>query len=174
MVGQEKGGAESIRGLAGRYLTFALSKEAYGVQILKVQEIIGVMHITRVPGSGPAVRGVLNLRGKVIPVIDLRLKFGLKEAPYTDRTCIIVSEVRRGDSTHAVGVIVDSVLEVVNYSVEQLEPPPHYGNDIRTNFVLGIGRSSSNEVAVLVDIDAALAATPLPNNTSTTEPRAQA
>lgn len=148
--------SEGIARLAGKYLTFALSDEKYGLDILKVQEIIGVLHITSVPRSASYLKGVINLRGKIIPVVDLRLKFGMPEAPYNEKTCIIVVNANLSGRTLHVGVVVDTVLEVINFQAGQIEPPPEYGVAIDANFVLGMGRTADNSIIVLIDIEKAL------------------
>ena len=142
--------------LAGKYLTFALSKEKYGIEILKVQEIIGVTHITRVPKSDSFIKGVINLRGTIIPVIDLRLRFRMKEIPYDDKTCIIVVNISRGDSKVAVGIIVDTVLEVTTLDGSMIEAAPDYGASLDTKFILGMGRKDANDLLILIDIDRVL------------------
>ncbi len=136
--------------LGGKYLTFKLGEEEYGVQILKVREIIGLMDITKVPQMPGYVKGVINLRGKVIPVIDLRSKFNLPEVEYTDQTCIIVIDVGG-----MVGTIVDNVQEVADISGEQIEPPPPLGSDVDSAFILGLAKSKDN-VKILLDIDKVL------------------
>lgn len=140
---------------AGKYLTFHLAEEGYGVEILKVHEIIGLMNITRVPRAPSFVRGVINLRGKVIPVIDLRLKFGMSGREFTARTCIIVVEIEIGKSKTTMGIIVDEVSEVVNVSVDQIEPPPSFGVAVDTDFILGMGKIA-DRVLILLDIDKVL------------------
>jgi purine-binding chemotaxis protein CheW len=137
-------------GLSGKYLTFKLGEEEYGVQILKVREIIGLMDITKVPQMPVYVKGVINLRGKVIPVIDLRSKFSLPEIGYTDQTCIIVIDVGG-----MVGTIVDSVQEVADISGADIEPPPPLGSDVDSEFILGLAKSKEN-VKILLDIDRVL------------------
>jgi len=139
------------RAQAGKYLTFVLAKETYGLEILKVREIIGVMDITAVPRTAEHVKGVINLRGKVIPVIDLRLKFGMPEAEHTDETCIIVVHV--GDVE--VGVLVDRVSEVLDIDGEDIEDPPSFGADVDSGFILGMGKAGG-KVTILVDIGRAL------------------
>ena len=146
--------------LAGKYLTFSLSNESYGVHILKVQEIIGVMNITHVPASPEYLKGVINLRGKIIPVVDLRLKFKLPEVPYDEKTCIIVVDVELGGKKMSVGIVVDTVLEVTNFAESAVEPAPEYGVNLSTPFVVGMGRTSDNAVIILIDIDKALSDTP--------------
>ncbi|MFP4163679.1 MAG: chemotaxis protein CheW [Chitinispirillaceae bacterium] len=139
--------------LAGKYLTFKLADEGYGLEILKVQEIIGMMSITRMPRTPDFVRGVINLRGKVIPVIDLRLKFGFEAKEDTDRTCIIVVQVE-STSDHSVimGIIVDEVSEVLDIQAEQIEPAPSFGSSVDTDFILGMGKASQ-KVIMLLDVD---------------------
>jgi len=113
--------------LQGKYLTFRLGPEEYGFEIKKVREIIGMIDITRLPRTPVFVKGVVNLRGKVIPVVDLRLKFAMDERPYDEKTCIIVVEAHDGNEVIPMGVIVDSVTEVLNVSSEDLEPVPDFG-----------------------------------------------
>ena len=142
--------------LAGKYLTFILGKEEYGVEILKVQEIIGMMKVTRVPRSPAFIRGVINLRGKVIPVVDLRVKFGLEGQNDTEKTCIIVVQVAR-EAGHKVtmGLIVDEVAEVLNVEANQIEPPPELGSGAETDFILGVGKVGQ-KVVMLLDVDRVL------------------
>jgi purine-binding chemotaxis protein CheW len=142
---------------AGKYLTFKLAAEEYGLAILKVQEIIGMMKITRVPKLPPFIRGVINLRGKVIPVVDLRLKFGMEARQDTDRTCIIVVQIARGSNRVTTGILVDDVSEVLNVTSEQIEPPPSFGAAISTDFILGMGKVGQ-KVVMLLDIDQVMAA----------------
>ncbi len=134
----------------GKYLTFSLANEEYGLEILKVREIIGIMDITAVPQMPEYVKGVINLRGKVIPVIDLRLKFGLPPAEYTDQTCIIVVDI--GSLT---GIIVDTVQEVLDIEATQIDPPPPLGANVDTSFILGLGKVK-DEVKILLDVDKVL------------------
>lgn len=138
--------------LGGKYLTFSLAGEEYGVEILKVREIIKIMDITSIPQVPGDVKGVINLRGKVIPVIDLRLKFGMEPADYTDQTCIVVVDVGA-----LVGVIVDTVQEVLDIAGEQIDPPPPLGAQVDTSFVLGMGKVK-DDVKILLDIDKVLGA----------------
>lgn len=141
---------------AGKYLTFRIAEEGYGVEILKVQEIIGMMAVTRVPRTPDHVRGVINLRGKVIPVVDLRLKFGLESQDNTRRTCVIVTQVHRGNSAVTIGIIVDEVSEVMDVTDSQIEPPPSFGSQLDTEFILGMGKIG-DKVLILLDIDRVLA-----------------
>lgn len=158
MSGQtvETGGQEAglkTRGYEGKYLTFVLGGEEYGLEILKVREIIGIMDITSVPQTPVFIKGVINLRGKVIPVIDLRLKFGMEEAQPTDETCIIVVDM--GGSL--IGIFVDTVSEVLDVVADQIEPPPSFGSSIDTGFILGMGKIKG-KVKILLDIDRVLSA----------------
>lgn len=137
---------ESIDG--GKFLTFSLKSEDYGIEILKVREIIGIMQITSVPQTLDYLKGVINLRGKVIPVIDLRLKFGLDEVDYGDRTCIIVVNVK----SKLMGIIVDTVSEVMEIPSSDIEPPPNLSSKVETGNILGMGKVKGN-VMILLDID---------------------
>jgi len=137
--------------LAGKYMTFKLAEEEYGLEILKVREIIGLMDITRVPKTAGYIRGVINLRGKVIPVVDLRLKFGMAKTESTDQTVIIVVQYSTGTADYTMGILVDEVLEVLNIDSEQIEPPPSFGGTIESEFILGIGKSEKR-VIFLLDI----------------------
>jgi purine-binding chemotaxis protein CheW len=136
---------------AGKYLTFFLAGEEYGLEILKVSEIIGLQPITRVPRMPEFVRGVINLRGKVIPITDLRMKFGMG-AEDSEDSCIIVVQMR-GIQT---GIVVDRVSEVVAISEADIEDAPSFGAGIRTEFLLGIGKAGGR-VKLLLDIDKVLA-----------------
>jgi purine-binding chemotaxis protein CheW len=136
----------------GKYLTFALAGEEYGIGILKVKEIIGLMAITTVPRTPDYVKGVINLRGKVIPVADLRLKFGMESMAYTDRTCIIVVEISGAERTILMGIVVDSVSEVLNIKAADIEDTPNFGSHLNTAFILGMAKISGS-VKILLDID---------------------
>ena len=136
---------------SSKYLTFAVSKERYGIEILAVQEIISVTGITKVPRCPDYIKGVINLRGRIIPVIDLRLKFGLKSIPYDEKTCIIVVRISRDNQVVTVGVIVDTVLEVIDFSPEEIEDAPNYGTQIDSNFLTGMGKRADT-LNILVDI----------------------
>jgi purine-binding chemotaxis protein CheW len=141
----------------GKYLTFNLGREVYGIEILKVQEIIGMMSVTRVPKTPGFVRGVVNLRGKVIPVIDLRLKFALEAKEDTDRTCIIVVQVALNGTPVIMGLIVDEVSEVLNVLADQIEASPSFGAKVDTDFILGMGKVGQ-KVVMLLDVDRVLSA----------------
>ncbi len=148
---------ESVSSLdkQGKYLTFALSHEEYGLEILKVREIIGYMEITAVPQTPAHVKGVINLRGQVIPVIDLRMKFGMNEAEVTEETCIIVVEIAQGDRHFQTGIVVDRVKEVLDIDGENIEDAPQFGSNVDTNFILGMGKVNGS-VKILLDIDKVL------------------
>lgn len=136
--------------LGGKYLTFLLAGEEYGLEILKVREIICIMDITSVPQTPDFVRGVINLRGKVIPVIELRSQFGLPVIEYTQETCIIVVDVGV-----LMGIIVDAVQEVHDIPSEEIEPPPKLGASVDTTFILGMGKVKG-AVKILLDIESVL------------------
>lgn len=146
--------SENVKSMAnaGKYMVFMLAGEEYGIDILKVQEIIGIIDVTRVPKMPNYIKGVINLRGKIIPVINLRMKFGIEEVEYTDKTCIIVVQVVRGEKSVTMGVVVDEVEEVVDISSEQIEATPDFGSQIDMNFVMGIGKVGK-KVKLLLDID---------------------
>jgi purine-binding chemotaxis protein CheW len=139
----------------GKYLTFALGKEEYGLEILKVREIIGLMDITAVPRTPQYVRGVINLRGQVITVVDLRAKFSMPAVEKTDQTCIIVVEISHDGRKLNTGIIVDRVSEVLDIAGEKIEEPPSLGNDESADFILGMGKIGEN-VKILLDIDKVL------------------
>ena len=141
----------------GKYLTFTLAGEEYGISILKVKEIIGMMPITSVPRTPDFVKGVINLRGKVIPVVDLRLKFGMEEMDYTDRTCIIVVEIQTRTGTVMIGIVVDAVSEVLNIKEELIEETPTFGARMDTDYILGMAKMEGG-VKILLDIDRVLSA----------------
>jgi len=138
--------------LAGKYLTFTLDNEEYGIALLKVKEIIGMMPITSVPQTPEYVKGVINLRGKVIPVSDLRLRFEMAAADYTDRTCIIVVEIHGEETTIQVGIVVDAVSEVMNIKAEEVEKAPSFGTKVETDYILGMA-NMEGQVKILLDID---------------------
>ena len=144
--------SEQQVGREGKYLTFALAGEEYGIGILKVKEIIGLMPITPVPKTPVHIRGVINLRGKVIPVADLRLKFGMPGAESTDRTCIIVVEIALLGNKIAMGLVVDSVSEVINIKTAEIEDTPSFGSKLETDYILGMAKSGQG-VKILLDID---------------------
>lgn len=140
---------------AGKYLVFRLGKEEFGASVLKVREIIGMQDITEVPQTPPHVKGVINLRGKVIPVVDLRLKFGMTADPYTERTCIIVVRSLLQGSELLIGVIVDSVSEVLNIAAADIEDTPDFGRATPTTYLIGMAKVKG-QVKILLEIDQVL------------------
>ena len=142
--------------LTGKYLTFALANVRYGLEILKVQEIIGAVNITRVPKCPDYLKGVINLRGKIIPIVDLRLRLGMKEKEYDERTCFIVVNAEIDKRPISIGVVVDTVDEVIHFDGSSIEPAPSYGAHVDTSFILGMGKTS-DAVIILIDIDKTLA-----------------
>lgn len=138
-----------------KFLTFELAGEEYAVEILKVQEIIGMMTVTFIPKMPEFVKGVINLRGKVIPVIDLRIQFFMPEKEYTEKTCIIVVQIKNAEKETVMGVIVDEVYEVLDIDRQQIEPPPSLGTNVDTQFMIGIGKVGEKVVTIL-DIDQVL------------------
>ncbi len=135
----------------GKYLTFGLGKEDYGLEILKVREIIGMMNITAVPQVPEYVKGVINLRGKVIPVVDLRLKFGMKSVEATTETCVIVINI----NDVLIGIIIDKVKEVLDIKQDNIEPAPNFGAHVHTDYILGIGKLGDS-VKILLNIEKVL------------------
>lgn len=136
----------------GKYLTFSLDSEEYGIGILKVKEIIGMMRITPVPQTPEFVKGVINLRGKVIPVIDLRLRFGMEAIDYSERTCIIVVEIQSLSGRLPIGIVVDAVSEVLNIKGSDIEETPTFGTKLETDYILGMAKMGGG-VKILLDID---------------------
>jgi purine-binding chemotaxis protein CheW len=149
------GATTDLANVAGKHLTFQLGKEVYGLEILKVQEIIGVTDVTPIPRTPPSVRGVINLRGKVIPVVDLRRKFDLEAKEDTDRTCIIVVEISGEAALLTIGILVDEVCEVQEINADQIEAPPSFGASVNTDFMLGMGKIG-DVVVSLLNIDKVL------------------
>jgi purine-binding chemotaxis protein CheW len=139
----------------GKYLTFALAQEQYGLEILKVREIIGYMDVTAVPQTPHYVKGVINLRGQVIPVVDLRAKFGMEAVDVTDQTCIIVVEINQGQRKSNTGIIVDRVQEVLDIDCKDIEEAPQFGVSVSTDFILGMAKVGES-VKILLDIDKVL------------------
>lgn len=148
---------KTISDREGKYLTFGLGKEEYGARILSVREIIGMMPIRALPQTPPFVKGVINLRDKVIPVIDLRLKFGMEELEYNERTCIIIMEFGKNDGTIQIGAVVDAVFEVLNVKAADIEDMPEFGVNIDTDYILGMAKMDGG-VKILLDTDRILGA----------------
>ncbi len=146
--------------LAGKYLTFLLGEEEYGLEILKVQEIIQMQKVTKVPKAPDFVRGVINLRGKVIPVVELRNKFGMETVEDTKKTCIIVVLIQAGDNAIIMGISIDEVKEVLDVDSGEIEETPSFGASNETDFIMGVGKVGET-VKMLLDIDKVLSATEL-------------
>lgn len=147
--------AHPAGGRDGKYLTFTLAGEEYGIGILKIREIIGMMPITTVPHVPEFIKGVINLRGKVIPVIDLRSRFDMPSADYTERTCIIVVQIEQGDAVISIGIVVDSVSEVLNIAARDIENSPAFGTRVNIDYILGMAKIDGG-VKILLDIDKVL------------------
>jgi purine-binding chemotaxis protein CheW len=148
----EVGQGRTARDIAGKFMMFKLAEEAYGLEIVEVREIIGLMAITRVPRGPEFLRGVINLRGKVIPVMDLRVRFGMPAAVETDQTVIIVVQSSVGGKSLTMGILVDQVLEVLSIESDDIEPPPCLGPDaLDGDFLLGVGKTAER-VVFLLDI----------------------
>jgi len=143
--------------LAGKYLTFKVAEEEYGIQILKVQEIIPMQSITKVPKMPEFVRGVINLRGKVIPVIQLRSKFGLASAADNEKTCVIVVQIGNSGAQATLGVVIDEVKEVLDIKADSIEDTPSFGGNVNTDLLLGMSKIGTS-VKILLDIDRVLTA----------------
>ena len=139
----------------GKYLVFQLGREEFGIRVLKVREIMGIQDITAVPQTPVHFKGVINLRGKVIPVVDLRLKFGLPEQEYAQRTCIIVVQVRGEAGPMSMGIVVDGVAEVLNLVAADIEDTPDFGQGATTSYLLGMAKIKG-KVKILLDIDQVL------------------
>jgi len=142
-------------GREGKYLTFSLADEAYGIGILKIKEIIGMMPITSVPRTPAYVKGVINLRGKVIPIIDLRLRFQMEEKAYNDRSCIVVVETGADVMATILGIVVDAVSEVLYIKNDLIEDTPAFSTTLDTSYILGMAKMEA-DVKILLDIDAVL------------------
>jgi len=142
---------------AGKYLTFILGREEFAIRVLKVREIMGIQDITAVPQTPSYVKGVINLRGKVIPVVDLRLKFCLPEIEYTQRTCIIVVQVQAAGVSLQTGIVVDEVSEVLNLAAGDIEDTPDFGEGggAAMSYLLGMAKVKG-KVKILLDIDQVL------------------
>ena len=146
---------KSMHDREGKYLTFSMADEEYGIEIEKIKEIIGMMQITTVPQTPEFVKGVINLRGKVIPVVDLRARFGMESIDYTERTCIIVVEIQVQSGTVMIGIVVDAVSEVLNIKGDDIEETPTFGAKLNTDYILGMAKMEGG-VKILLDIDRVL------------------
>ncbi|MBN1523437.1 MAG: purine-binding chemotaxis protein CheW [Spirochaetales bacterium] len=134
-----------------RYLSFVLNDEEYGIEILKIKEIMGMTEITSIPQTPPFIRGVINLRGKIIPIIDLRLKFEMDERDYTDRTCIIVVEIEFEGEITLMGIVVDSIQEVVSIPEEKISEVPYINSKVRSEYIHGIAETGET-IKIILDI----------------------
>ena len=159
-IAKPQDSSEGLPKKEGKYLTFALAEEEYGLEILRVREIIGYLEVTAVPQTPPDVRGVINLRGQVIPVVDLRTKFGMEPADVTDETCIIVVETTQTGRTFSTGIIVDRVQEVLDIGARDIEEAPQFGASVNTDFLLGMAKVGDS-VKILLDINRVLGSEPL-------------
>jgi purine-binding chemotaxis protein CheW len=153
---ETRGASRDLLDRGGKYLTFSLAREEYGLEILKVREIIGYMAVTAVPQTPHYVKGVINLRGQVIPVVDLRTKFSMEAVEVTDETCIIVVEISQGQRKSSTGIVVDRVQEVLDIAGENVEEAPQFGAAVNTEFILGMAKVGES-VKILLDIDKVLA-----------------
>ncbi len=167
-AGEEMKTRGSPESCEGKYLTFAIGEEEFGLEILKVREIIGYINVTPVPRTPTYVKGVINLRGQVIPVMDLRLKFNLAEKEITEQTCIIIIETAGRRGACLTGLIVDRVSEVLDIEADQIEPAPALGASLDTSFILGMGKVG-DRVKILLEIDRVVQDQVAENGTETTE-----
>lgn len=135
-----------------QYLTFRLDEEVFALDIAQVREVLDYTNITRVPRTPEFMRGVINLRGSVVPVVDMRLKFGMTKTEQTVNTCIIIAEISIDGDTTVLGALADSVQEVIELSAEQIEPAPRIGTRLRTEFIRGMGKREE-EFVIILDID---------------------
>jgi purine-binding chemotaxis protein CheW len=142
---------------SGKYLVFHLGEEEFAIQVQKVREIMGVQDITQVPQTPHHVKGVINLRGKVIPVVDLRLKFSMPAKEYTHRTCIIVVQVAGERGTMLMGIVVDAVAEVLQVAATEVEDTPSFGKEVEVPYVMGLAKLKG-KVKILLDIDQVMTA----------------
>src|ERR1017187_4016893 len=162
LVANEPSSAAQTDARAGKYLTFQLAKEEFGIRVLKVREIMGLQEITAVPQTPMHIKGVINLRGKVVPVIDLRIKFGLPAAEYTQRTCIIVTQLQSESGQTLMGIVVDGVSEVLNLAGTEIEDTPDFGEELAGGYLLGMAKVKG-KVKILLDIDRVLSTQDLHN-----------
>jgi len=133
----------------GKYLMFYLNEECYGIPILKVNEIIGIMDITHVPRTPNYMKGIINLRGKVIPIMDIRLKFNMAQRAYDEQTCIIILELPINDHKNFVGIVVDKVAEVIKIDQENIQPPPKFTKEGEEDIIIGVGKFKDKVVMLL-------------------------
>jgi purine-binding chemotaxis protein CheW len=146
---QDPAMVEESQGDEGQFLTFTLGKEMFAIGILNIKEILEYGQLTSVPMMPEFIRGVINLRGSVVPVVDLRARFGDKQADITKRTCIVIIEVTSEDERQDIGVVVDTVSEVLEIPETEIEPPPAFGAKIRADFIAGMGKVNGDFVIIL-------------------------
>ena len=158
---------------AAQYLTFVLGAETFAIGIMAIKEIIEYSSLTEVPMMPTYVRGVINLRGAVVPVLDLPVRFGKAASAVTKRTCIVIIEVVLGSERHTLGLVVDAVNAVLDIPTSEIEPPPAFGASIRTEFIRGMVKVNSKFV-ILLDVDHALAADEVQALTEIQQDQAQA
>ena len=149
MHNQAVAGADPQVATSAQYLTFMLGGDAYAVGILSIKEIIEYTTMTEVPMMPACIRGVINLRGAVVPVLDLQVRFGQPVSPVTKRTCIVIAEVQTGEGQQVMGVVVDAVNEVLDIDGQDVEPPPAFGSRIRTDFIDGMAKVRGRFVVLL-------------------------
>jgi purine-binding chemotaxis protein CheW len=155
LIASSQAASDPMEDRAGKYLIFRLGSEEFGTCVIKVREIMGMQDVTPVPHTPVFVKGVINLRGKVIPVVDLRLKFGLPPAECTSRTCIIVVRTQLGEDQLLMGMVVDEVAEVLNLVASEIEETPDFGPGVETPYLLGMAKVKGT-VKILLDIDRVL------------------
>ena len=159
LIESNAGSAVAARSLAGKYLTFTLHGESYGIDVLKVREIIRHITITAVPQMPVYIRGVINLRGKIIPVMDLRMRFDFPDVTNSDQACIVVVQVKLPDGKATpMGMVVDGVEEVISFNSADIEQTPEFGGQIAVDYILGMAKVKG-VVKVLLDIDRVVGAT---------------
>jgi purine-binding chemotaxis protein CheW len=151
-MGAEAAGNFEVNANVDQYLTFILNGEEYGVDILRVQEIKGWDTATPIPNTPAYVRGVINLRGTIVPIIDLRARFGLEQVPYGPTTVVIVLKVMNGNASRIMGIVVDAVSEVYNVGQSDLKPAPEFGGAVRVDFVKGLA-TVDRKMVIVLDID---------------------
>jgi len=160
--GPKPGEASTADPRSGKYLTFRLAREEFAIQVLRVREIMGLQDITAVPQTPQYMKGVINLRGKIVPVIDLRSKFGFPEVEATPTTCIIVVQLHSGRETLLMGLLVDAVSEVLNFAAGDIENTPDFGKGVSTPYLLGIAKMKG-AVKILLNIDEVLSSSDVQN-----------
>jgi purine-binding chemotaxis protein CheW len=165
--------AAAATGQTGQFLTFVLGAETFAIGIMAIKEIIEYSSLTEVPMMPAYVRGVINLRGAVVPVLDLPVRFGKAASAVTKRTCIVIIEVALGSERHVLGLVVDAVNAVLDIPASQVEPPPAFGASIRTEFIRGMVKVD-NKFVILLDVDHALAADEVQALTEIQQDQAQA